>query len=149
MEKNNKDIVWVGKKDLKASPEFLENATSEFKEIPLTEDQMSSDATGPNRRDFLKVLGFGIGAATIAAGCDIPVKKAIPYVIKPEEIVPGVPTYYASSFVKGGDYEPETVVGADIVQSSGGRVEIVPLMEGFSTSNVIKQLSESNEDDSE
>lgn len=49
--------------------------------------------------------------------------------------------------VKGGDYEPGTVVGADIVESSGGRVAIVPLMEGFSTTNMIQQISESNEDD--
>ncbi|MEM8907690.1 MAG: 4Fe-4S dicluster domain-containing protein [Bacteroidota bacterium] len=40
----------------------------------------------------------------MAAGCDIPIKRAIPYVVKPDEIVPGVATYYASSFVRGGDY---------------------------------------------
>jgi len=50
------------------------------------------------------MMGFGLGAATVAAGCDIPVKRAIPYVVKPEEIVPGVANYYASSFVNGGDY---------------------------------------------
>ena len=57
-----------------------------------------------NRRDFLKFLGFGLGAATVAAGCDIPVKRAIPYVVKPEAIVPGVANYYASSFINGGDF---------------------------------------------
>ncbi|MCD6216539.1 D-glycero-beta-D-manno-heptose 1-phosphate adenylyltransferase [bacterium] len=51
--------------------------------------------------------------------------------------------------VKGGDYEPDIVVGGDIVESSGGRVKIVPLLEGFSTSDVIQQLSESDEDDTE
>ncbi len=44
--------------------------------------------------------------------------------------------------VKGGDYKPEEVVGGGIVESSGGRVEIVPLLEGFSTSDVIQQISE-------
>jgi len=44
-----------------------------------------------------------------AAGCDIPVKRAIPYVVKPDQIVPGVATYYASSFVNGGDYCPVLV----------------------------------------
>jgi hypothetical protein len=58
----------------------------------------------PGRRDFLKLLGFGLGAATVAASCEIPVKKAIPYVTKPDEIVPGVANYFASSFVNGGDY---------------------------------------------
>jgi len=55
-------------------------------------------------RDLARMMGFGLGAATVAAGCDIPVKRAIPYVVKPEEIVPGVANYYASSFVNGGDY---------------------------------------------
>jgi anaerobic selenocysteine-containing dehydrogenase len=40
----------------------------------------------------------------LAASCEIPVKKAIPYVTKPDEIVPGVANYFASSFVNGGDY---------------------------------------------
>jgi len=40
--------------------------------------------------------------------------------------------------VKGGDYTVATVVGHDIVQKHGGRVVIVPLLEGVSTSNVIQ-----------
>ena len=39
--------------------------------------------------------------------------------------------------VKGGDYEVETVVGASEVQSWGGQVKIVPLVEGFSTTRLI------------
>lgn len=42
--------------------------------------------------------------------------------------------------VKGGDYTPETVVGADFVQSYGGIVAIVPLVAGFSTTNLINNL---------
>ncbi|MBK7638350.1 MAG: hypothetical protein IPJ13_31825 [Saprospiraceae bacterium] len=54
-------------------------------------------------------MGFGLGAATVAAGCDIPVKRAIPYVVKPDTIVPGIANYYASTFVNGGDYCPVLV----------------------------------------
>lgn len=43
--------------------------------------------------------------------------------------------------VKGGDYEVVSVVGADIVISSGGRVEIVPLLEGYSTTGIINALN--------
>jgi glycerol-3-phosphate cytidylyltransferase-like family protein len=39
--------------------------------------------------------------------------------------------------VKGGDYGVETVVGASEVQSWGGQVKIVPLVEGFSTTRLI------------
>jgi D-glycero-beta-D-manno-heptose 1-phosphate adenylyltransferase len=42
--------------------------------------------------------------------------------------------------VKGGDYKPETVVGADIVKASGGKVEIAPLLEGFSTTAIEQKI---------
>ena len=57
-----------------------------------------------SRRDFLKTLGFSLAAATIVASCKRPVEKAIPYLIKPEEITPGKATYYASSYFDAGDY---------------------------------------------
>ncbi len=43
--------------------------------------------------------------------------------------------------VKGGDYTVETVVGHEEVQAYGGRVEIVPTIEGFSTTNIVKKLA--------
>jgi molybdopterin-containing oxidoreductase family iron-sulfur binding subunit len=49
-----------------------------------------------DRRDFLKVVGVGAGAAATSA-CREPVEKVIPYLIQPEEIVPGISTYYAST----------------------------------------------------
>ncbi|MFC6647416.1 D-glycero-beta-D-manno-heptose 1-phosphate adenylyltransferase [Granulicella cerasi] len=43
--------------------------------------------------------------------------------------------------VKGGDYSVETVVGHEVVAARGGRVEIVPTVEGFSTTNIVRKLS--------
>jgi len=43
--------------------------------------------------------------------------------------------------VKGGDYVAESVVGFAEVTASGGRVEIVPTVEGFSTTNLVKKMS--------
>jgi D-beta-D-heptose 7-phosphate kinase/D-beta-D-heptose 1-phosphate adenosyltransferase len=43
--------------------------------------------------------------------------------------------------VKGGDYTIETVVGHEEVIATGGRVEIVPTVEGFSTTNIVKRMS--------
>jgi len=51
-----------------------------------------------------------------------------------EEINPDI-------LVKGGDYEVKSVVGSDYVISGGGRVEIVPLLKGFSTSGTIDVLN--------
>jgi D-beta-D-heptose 7-phosphate kinase/D-beta-D-heptose 1-phosphate adenosyltransferase len=45
--------------------------------------------------------------------------------------------------VKGGDYAVETVVGHEVVLAGGGRVEIVPTVEGFSTSNIVKKMVQS------
>ena len=41
--------------------------------------------------------------------------------------------------VKGGDYTEATIVGADIIRSWGGRVKIVPTVEGFSTTKLIEK----------
>jgi Fe-S-cluster-containing dehydrogenase component len=66
-----------------------------------------------NRRDFLKTLGFTVSAASIAASCSIPEKKSIPYINRPEEIVPGSATYYASVFAQGGQYNSILVKNRD------------------------------------
>src|SRR5690606_39543894 len=79
---------------------------SEFsKELAI--DQVLSDekfhGANTGRRDFLKFLGFSIGAASLAA-CEAPVVKSIPYVNKPEDITPGVANWYASTFYDGEDF---------------------------------------------
>jgi MoCo/4Fe-4S cofactor protein with predicted Tat translocation signal len=101
--KENITKVWVGVEDLTQDQEFMKSQELEF---PNHNDNENNE--GPSRRDFLKYVGFGLGAATLA-GCEMPVKKAIPYLVKPEEIVPGVATYYATTFVKGGDIVPVLV----------------------------------------
>ena len=111
MKKQRNDI-WVGIEDKTNDPKYIERAKQEFIGLPIVDtlsDVEKAEAISSNRRDFLKYLGFGLGAATVAASCDIPVRRAIPYVIKPDAIVPGVATYYASTFVKGGDYCPVLV----------------------------------------
>jgi len=103
MSKNN-NKVWLGTDQLESSQEYLKATDSELAMPEATENPRLESS----RRDFLKYLGFGMTAATIAS-CDVPVRKAIPYVSKPDKIVPGVATYYASTFVQGGDYVPVLV----------------------------------------
>jgi len=57
-----------------------------------------------SRRDFLKLCGFSVGTAALVASCEQPVHKAIPYLVRPEEIIPGKANYYASSYIDGKDY---------------------------------------------
>jgi rfaE bifunctional protein nucleotidyltransferase chain/domain len=42
--------------------------------------------------------------------------------------------------VKGGDYTLDTIVGADFVQSYGGSVEIIPFVQGYSTTSIIERI---------
>ena len=60
-------------------------------------------SSNTSRRDFLKYVGFSTAAATLAA-CEGPVHKSIPYVVQPEEIIPGIADYYATSFSDGFDF---------------------------------------------
>lgn len=97
---------WKDLGELHQHPESIKGRENEFPQ-DLAIDQVLGDAsiTGAStgRRDFLKFLGFGIGAATLAA-CETPVIKSIPYVNKPEDITPGVANWYASTFYDGEDF---------------------------------------------
>ena len=46
--------------------------------------------------------------------------------------------------VKGKDYKAEDIVGYDIVTSKGGKVETIELVEGFSTTNILKHFNQSS-----
>ena len=62
-----------------------------------------TDGSSTHRRDFLKMLGFGVSAVALAA-CESPVKKAIPYLNKPEDVEPTIANWYASTYSEGGEY---------------------------------------------
>ena len=95
---------WSGLEELNNSVAHQEVVENEFKEeLPFDLSENILGATTP-RRDFLKFLGFSTVAATLVASCEMPVRRAIPYAIKPEDITPGVPNYYASTFADGSDY---------------------------------------------
>ncbi len=82
-------------------------AQKEFaEELPVDEflgDEEKMNNSSTSRRDFLKLLGFSTAAVTLAA-CEAPVIKTIPYVVKPHEIIPGIPNYYATTLFDGFDF---------------------------------------------
>ncbi len=63
-------------------------------EFPDPPDEIESQLA---RRDFLKAAGFAFAGAMLSGCARAPVEKAIPYLIQPEEIVPGRASYYAST----------------------------------------------------
>lgn len=96
---------WKSLEDLNNSPEIIKKAQNEFsQEIPL-EAFLGNDSLGTSktpRRDFLKFLGFSVTAASLAA-CETPVRKTVPYLIKPEEVTIGVSNWYATTYDDGTD----------------------------------------------
>ena len=68
---------------------------------------------GLNRRDFLKALG--LTGVTAAGACNhgldtnryrTPIEDVLPYVVKPEQVTPGTPTYFATTIASGPDAYP-------------------------------------------
>jgi molybdopterin-containing oxidoreductase family iron-sulfur binding subunit len=106
MSSNKK--YWKSVEELDGNSSIVEALkNNEFvEEIPTDEFLGNSDAlssSSTTRRDFLKYVGFSTAAATLAA-CEGPVHLSIPYVVQPEQIIPGIADYYATSFFDGFDF---------------------------------------------
>ncbi len=99
---------WKSFGELNLTESYLKDQENEFREdLPgLSDDGKGMMDSKHPRRDFLKFLGFSTAAATLAASCEMPVRHIIPYLNKPENMVPGVADYYATTFVSGGDVVP-------------------------------------------
>ena len=106
MSSNKK--YWKSVEELNENSSIVETLRqNEFvNEIPTDEflgDKDTLESTSTTRRDFLKYVGFSTAAASLAA-CEGPVKKSIPYVVQPTEIIPGVANYYATTIADGFDF---------------------------------------------
>lgn len=115
MSHDYKMKYWKGIEELDNSPEFAKKAFAEFPDfLPVKEGRAgkSDDDSVAPRRDFLKLMGFSVAAATLAS-CETPVRKAIPYLNKPEEVDPTVANFYASTYFTGSDYNAVLVKNRD------------------------------------
>ncbi len=107
---------WQSFGELNYTESFQESNKDEFKEelLPFedADDKGLLDAKTP-RRDFLKYLGFSTAAAVVAASCEMPVRKIVPYLREPDDLIPGVSNYYASTYINEGDAVPVVVKQRD------------------------------------
>ncbi|MBK8773528.1 MAG: TAT-variant-translocated molybdopterin oxidoreductase [Chitinophagaceae bacterium] len=112
---------WQSFGDFNHSESFSESAKHEFNEdlLPIEELQKESllESKTP-RRDFLKYLGFSTAAAAIAS-CKTPVRHTVPFLNRPETIIPGIANYYASTFVNSG-----TAISVVVKQREGRPIKI-------------------------
>ena len=113
---------WQNFGELNHTDAYQQSSANEFNEELLPIEELSKegflDGKTP-RRDFLKYLGFSTAAATIAASCEMPVQKAVPYLQRPDNLIPGVPNHYASTYVNGGD-----VISVVVKQRDGRPIKI-------------------------
>jgi len=109
-------------------PDYNENLIPEGKNLlDLIDEEIAQKPS--SRRNFLKFCGFSFATAAIASSCENPVKKAIPYLNKPEDVTPGMASHYATSYFDGSEYNSVLVKVRD-----GRPIKI----EGNTLSNVTK-----------
>lgn len=85
---------WRSLDQLAETPEFRKYLENEFPE-GIGEDNSFS------RRNFIALMGASMALGGLLGGCRRPIEKIIPYVIPPEEIVPGVANRYATTMPFG------------------------------------------------
>jgi molybdopterin-containing oxidoreductase family iron-sulfur binding subunit len=147
---------WRSLDQLDDSPEFRKFLEQEFPEVA------GEAGNGISRRKFLTLMGASAALAGLA-GCRRPVEKIIPYVQQPEEIVPGIPTYYATTMPFGSsayglvvechEGRPTKIEGNKLHPSSLGRsnafmqAEILNLYDPDRSDKVLHNGVESSWDD--
>ena len=96
--------------------------------VGLNSDRSVRALKGPNR----PVQGELARAQVVAA------LASVDYVVLFDEDTPLqlIQELLPDVLVKGGDYTPATVVGRDVVEKAGGQVQVVPLIPGFSSSQL-------------
>ncbi len=92
----NGKTYWRSLEQIDNSPEFQKYLQHEFP------DGTMDIPDGMSRRKFLTLMGASFALAGLA-GCRRPVEKIIPYVVAPEEIIPGIPKYYSTNLSFGLD----------------------------------------------
>jgi MoCo/4Fe-4S cofactor protein with predicted Tat translocation signal len=102
---------WQNFEELNQKEAEQKTSKNEFKEELPFEDLSNENIFNAKtpRRDFLKYMGFSTAAATLAASCEMPVRKVIPFLHKPDDMVPGISNYYASTYINDGDAVPVVV----------------------------------------
>ncbi|HUK30585.1 MAG TPA: TAT-variant-translocated molybdopterin oxidoreductase, partial [Candidatus Acidoferrum sp.] len=88
--------MWRSLEELADTEEYRAFLNNEFPNDP------EKEAGGMQRRDVLKWMAASAALAGLSGCTKMPEQKIVPYVRAPEEIIPGKPLFYATTFVQGG-----------------------------------------------
>src|SRR5579862_3951238 len=91
---------WRSLEELAGSPDFQEMLHREFPK------GASEWLDSVSRRGFLRLMGASLALAGMTACTKQPLEPIVPYVRQPEELVPGVPNFFATAFTLGGYASP-------------------------------------------
>ena len=100
--------------------------------VGMNTDKSVSDLKGPDRPINQQDDRANVLSALRAVDVVVLFDESTPLSLI-SEIMPDI-------LVKGGDYTLETIVGADIVLAHQGKVEIIPFVDGKSTSSIINKI---------
>ena len=93
----DQERYWLSLEDYKRDESFQKSLQKEFLSSPSSMEDLS-----PSRREFLQVMGAGLALASSSC-MRRPMERLVPYVNRPEDVIPGEANYYASSYYDGGE----------------------------------------------
>jgi rfaE bifunctional protein nucleotidyltransferase chain/domain len=104
--------------------------------VALNSDRSVKAIKGPRRPVLSEIDRVELIGAMEMVDCVVLFDEPDPYnliaAIKPNVLA------------KGGDWSAEKVIGADVVEQAGGRVELIPYLQGFSSSAIIERILNEN-----
>ncbi len=109
LEQTKGPEYWRSLEELAGSPEFREMLHREFPK------GASEWLDSVSRRGFLRLMGASLAMAGMTGCTKLPLQEIVPYVRQPEEVIPGIPMYYATAFTLSGYANPL------LVESNTGR----------------------------
>lgn len=97
---------------------------------------LNSDASVKRLKGETRPINPQRGRATVLAALEV-----VDAIVVFEEDTPEnlIHFFEPDVLVKGGDWKKEHIIGGDFVESYGGKVEVIPYLQGYSTTNILNR----------
>src|SRR5581483_2839381 len=122
---------WRSLEELIDEPGFEELLESEF---PAGVAELDRAEDGLSRRNFLKLAGASMALAGLSACTRQPAEAIVPYIRQPEDLIPGIPKFFATTMpfptggipllVKSNEFRPTKIEGNPQHPASNGATDV-------------------------